>query len=168
MADERKRKRMESNRESARRSRVKKQLQLQQVISDIDRFKRQNSEIASKIDETQGRCFAVETEMDQVSAQKAELEQRLRHLLSVADEAEKKLSRSEDVSRLSVELPSSRSNNWSDFSRNRSGLSNGDGGGSGSWMDALDFDLDLSLSPWRSSWMAPSPLIASAATMSQT
>ncbi|KAL9669135.1 hypothetical protein QQ045_006677 [Rhodiola kirilowii] len=147
MADERKRRRMESNKESARRSRVKKQHQLQQVISDIDLYKRQNAEIRSKIEETQCRCLAVVTEINAVAAEKTELEQRLEQLIAIIDNAEKNSTRAAaDVGCLSVDLPSIwRMDSWSDFS------------------NGLGFDMDLSLSPWRSP-----PLMASAATMSRT
>ena len=80
MMDEKKRKRMLSNRESARRSRMKKQKLGEDLINEISRLQNSNKELVQKIDfTTQGyQNFAAENNV--LMAQKMELVDRLNSL----------------------------------------------------------------------------------------
>lgn len=80
MLDERKRKRMQSNRESARRSRMRKQKHLDDLIGQVAQLKKENSNILSNINLTSQQYANVEAENSVLRAQMMELSQRLQSL----------------------------------------------------------------------------------------
>ena len=78
--DQRKRKRMQSNRESARRSRMRKQQHLDSLISQTDELKKENSQISTSIGITTELYLNIESENAILRAQMAELSNRLHSL----------------------------------------------------------------------------------------
>ncbi|CAD5165067.1 unnamed protein product [Musa acuminata subsp. malaccensis] len=81
--DEHKRKRMLSNRESARRSRMRKQQRFDDLISQAAELKNQNSQIEMQINLLTQRYGEVESENAVLRAQLTELTERLQSLNSV-------------------------------------------------------------------------------------
>ncbi|MCD7446502.1 hypothetical protein HAX54_007817 [Datura stramonium] len=81
--DEKKRKRMISNRESARRSRMKKQKLLQDLTGEVSRLQAANKSIATKIEETAERYAICAAHNNVLRAQTMELTDRLRYLNDV-------------------------------------------------------------------------------------
>ncbi|XP_060174668.1 bZIP transcription factor 53 [Lycium barbarum] len=81
--DERKRKRMESNRESAKRSRMKKQQRLEELISETTQLQNQNGVIRDRIDSVERNYRAMDAENNVLRAQLAELTDRLDSLNSL-------------------------------------------------------------------------------------
>ncbi|KVH98420.1 bZIP transcription factor 11-like [Cynara cardunculus var. scolymus] len=77
LTDQRKRKRMESNRESARRSRMRKQQQLNDLLAQANQLKKDNSQILNTIDVTTQRFVQIEADNSVLRAQVSELSQRL-------------------------------------------------------------------------------------------
>ncbi|XP_030543164.1 bZIP transcription factor 53-like [Rhodamnia argentea] len=98
VADERKRKRMESNRESARRSRVRKQKRLADLLGELGQLQQANSELIASINATVQKYVEVESANNVLRAQAMELTDRLRSLNSVLEIAEV-------VSGLAVDIP---------------------------------------------------------------
>ncbi|KAK9704786.1 hypothetical protein RND81_07G010900 [Saponaria officinalis] len=96
--DERKRKRMISNRESARRSRMRKQQHLDELIEQANNLKTQNTQLSQRIDTTSQLYIGIESENNVLRAQIMELTDRLRSLNSV-------LHIVEEVSGLAVDIP---------------------------------------------------------------
>ncbi|WVY98211.1 hypothetical protein V8G54_030362 [Vigna mungo] len=96
--DERKRKRMESNRESARRSRMRKQKQLENLTEEASRLQNENAHLAQSIKAKEEAYVEMEAANDILKAQTMELADRLRFLNSILEIAE-------DVGDLSVEIP---------------------------------------------------------------
>ncbi|XP_028781891.1 bZIP transcription factor 53-like [Neltuma alba] len=96
--DERKRKRMLSNRESARRSRMKKQKQVEDLSSEIGRLKAENGRLFESIKAKEEAHVEIESVNNVLRAQTTELTDRLRFLNSILEIAE-------EVSGLSVEIP---------------------------------------------------------------
>lgn len=80
MIGERKRKRMESNRESARRSRMRKQKHLDDLMAQIARLSNDNDHIMSEISVRTQQYLNVEAENSVLRAQMAELNQRFESL----------------------------------------------------------------------------------------
>lgn len=80
LMDERKRKRMESNRESARRSRMRKQQHLDELMAETAQLKEQNGQIQGKINLTTEHFMAIEAENSVLRAQMMELSHRLQSL----------------------------------------------------------------------------------------
>ncbi|WMV27664.1 hypothetical protein MTR67_021049 [Solanum verrucosum] len=80
VVDERKRKRMQSNRESARRSRMRKQKHLDDLMCQVTQLKKENSNILSSINMTTQQYGNVEAENSVLRAQMMELTQRLQSL----------------------------------------------------------------------------------------
>ncbi|XP_059636512.1 bZIP transcription factor 44-like [Cornus florida] len=80
LMDQRKRKRMQSNRESARRSRMRKQKHLDDLNAQVAQLKKQNSEILTSTDITTRHYLNVEAENSVLRAQMVELSQRLQSL----------------------------------------------------------------------------------------
>ncbi|CAL9110006.1 unnamed protein product [Musa acuminata var. zebrina] len=78
--DERKRKRMISNRESARRSRMRKQQQLDDLTNQVAQLKTQNGQIEMQISLQRRQYTTVEVENAILRAQLHELTQRLQSL----------------------------------------------------------------------------------------
>ncbi|TMW89091.1 hypothetical protein EJD97_017671 [Solanum chilense] len=81
--DERKRKRMESNRESAKRSRMKKQQRLEELSSETTQLQNQNSICREKIDSVERNYRSIDAENNVLRAQLAELTERLNSLNSL-------------------------------------------------------------------------------------
>lgn len=98
VADERKRKRMESNRESARRSRVRKQKRLVDLVGELGQLQQANSELIARINATAQKYVEVESANNVLRAQAMELTDRLRSLNSVLEIVEV-------VSGLAVDIP---------------------------------------------------------------
>ncbi|XP_049385620.1 bZIP transcription factor 11-like [Solanum stenotomum] len=80
LMDQRKRKRMISNRESARRSRMKKQTHLNELMAQVNQLKEQNNQIVSNINMVNQVYLNVEAENSVLRAQMAELSNRLQSL----------------------------------------------------------------------------------------
>ncbi|CAM8987171.1 hypothetical protein QQ045_008107 [Rhodiola kirilowii] len=80
LLDERKRKRMISNRESARRSRMRKQKQLDDLIAQVGQLTHENNQIISTINNTTHHYLDIEAENLVLRAQHQELNYRLQYL----------------------------------------------------------------------------------------
>ncbi|CAA3016652.1 bZIP transcription factor 11-like [Olea europaea subsp. europaea] len=80
LIDQRKRKRMESNRESARRSRMKKQKYLDDLTAQIVLLRYKNSHILTSLNLTTQDNIKMEAENLVIKAQIMELSQRLQSL----------------------------------------------------------------------------------------
>lgn len=96
--DERKRKRMESNRLSAQRSRMKKQKQVEDLIGQVTQLQNANVELVERINVTTQSYVDVESRNNVLRAQVMELTDRLRSLNSV-------LQIVEEVSGLAIDIP---------------------------------------------------------------
>ncbi|RZC72492.1 hypothetical protein C5167_047971 [Papaver somniferum] len=77
MVDERKQKRMLSNRESARRSRMRKQKHLDGLTAQVVELKKENHQILSSLNITTQNYLNVESENSILRAQMSELSHRL-------------------------------------------------------------------------------------------
>ncbi|XP_048444467.1 bZIP transcription factor 44 [Pyrus x bretschneideri] len=80
LVDQRKRKRMQSNRESARRSRMRKQQHLDDLTAQVAQLRKENNQILTSINITTQHYMNVESENSVLKAQMAELSQRLESL----------------------------------------------------------------------------------------
>lgn len=80
VVDERKKKRKQSNRESARRSRMRKRNHLDQLTKQLSQLAKNNGEILATIDITTQHYLNVEAENSILRAQMGELSQRLQSL----------------------------------------------------------------------------------------
>ncbi|KHN06386.1 bZIP transcription factor 11-like [Glycine soja] len=78
--EQRKRKRMLSNRESARRSRIRKQQHLEGLSAQLDQLKKENAQINTNISITTQMYLKVEAENAILRAQMGELSNRLNSL----------------------------------------------------------------------------------------
>ncbi|KAK7278181.1 hypothetical protein RJT34_23206 [Clitoria ternatea] len=96
--DERKRKRMLSNRESARRSRMRKQKLLEDLTGEVSQLQGANEHLAQSIKVKEEALVEMEAANEILRAQMMELSDRLRFLNSILEIAE-------DVSGFSVEIP---------------------------------------------------------------
>ncbi|OAY48756.1 bZIP transcription factor 53 [Manihot esculenta] len=96
--DERKRKRMISNRESARRSRMRKQKMLEDLVNEASLLQNENSRLRQNINDNTQRYVEIESANNVLRAQAMELTERLRSMNSV-------LQIVEEVSGLAVEIP---------------------------------------------------------------
>ncbi|KAJ3691859.1 hypothetical protein LUZ61_021023 [Rhynchospora tenuis] len=76
--DERKRKRMVSNRESARRSRMKKQQHLEELIGEVARLKSENAQAEMHVNVLTEQYGKVEAENAVLRAEVAQLAERLK------------------------------------------------------------------------------------------
>lgn len=77
LMDQRKRKRMQSNRESARRSRMRKQKQLDDLMGLVAELRKDNNQILTSINHTTQLYINVESENSILRVQVMELGQRL-------------------------------------------------------------------------------------------
>ncbi|KAJ7944552.1 Basic-leucine zipper transcription factor [Quillaja saponaria] len=75
--EERKRRRMISNRESARRSRMRKQKHLDNLRSQVNRFKMENLELSNRLRFILYHCHRISTENDQLRSDHTMLQQKL-------------------------------------------------------------------------------------------
>ncbi|KAG6426823.1 hypothetical protein SASPL_111057 [Salvia splendens] len=96
--DERKRKRKLSNRESARRSRMKKQQRLDELNGEEGRIKEENKKLIQMIDATTNLHLDVASNNNVLRAQISELTDRLKSLNSV-------LQIASEVSGLMIDIP---------------------------------------------------------------
>ncbi|KAJ0914130.1 putative transcription factor bZIP family [Helianthus annuus] len=96
--DERKRKRMISNRESARRSRAKKQQRVDELLAEISQLQNDNNTIMKKIDGATQMYVGAASQNNVLRAQLTELTERLHSLNSV-------LHIAQEVSGLALEIP---------------------------------------------------------------
>ncbi|KAF9688162.1 hypothetical protein SADUNF_Sadunf02G0168500 [Salix dunnii] len=96
--DERKRKRMISNRESARRSRMRKQKQMEDLVNEASKLQNENNQLRQGINAAHERLMEMESANNVLRAQAVELTERLRSLNSL-------LQIAEEVSGLSMEIP---------------------------------------------------------------
>lgn len=83
LMDERKRKRMISNRESARRSRMKKQKYLDDLMSQLSNLMKENNEILTSMSVTTQNYLNIEAENSILRAQVSELKQRFESLTKI-------------------------------------------------------------------------------------
>lgn len=81
--DLRKRKRMISNRESARRSRLRKQKHLEELMAQVAQLRRQNHQILTSLRATSQHHVTVESENSILRAQASELTHRLHSLAEI-------------------------------------------------------------------------------------
>ncbi|KAL9252667.1 Ocs element-binding factor 1-like protein [Drosera capensis] len=81
---ERRKRKMESNRESARRSRLRKQQHIEDLIKEIARLERENEEWGRRIDELERMCGSVEAENAVLRSEKQRLRAELAVLLEAA------------------------------------------------------------------------------------
>jgi len=80
ITDQKKRKRMQSNRESARRSRMKKQQHMEGLSSQIEELKKENNQLSTNVGITTQMYLNVESENAILRVQMAELSNRLQSL----------------------------------------------------------------------------------------
>lgn len=96
--DEKKRKRMISNRESARRSRMRKQKQMEDLANEIAQLEKVNAVLRQNISSTSQQYLELQSANNVVRAQAMELTDRLQSLNSV-------LQIWREISGLNVEIP---------------------------------------------------------------
>lgn len=80
LMEERKRKRMISNRESARRSRMRKQKHLDDLMAQVNQLRKENHEMINRINITTQHYMNVEADNSVLRAQANELSNRLQSL----------------------------------------------------------------------------------------
>uniref|UniRef100_A0A5B6Z909 BZIP domain-containing protein n=1 Tax=Davidia involucrata TaxID=16924 RepID=A0A5B6Z909_DAVIN len=80
LMDQRKRKRMLSNRESARRSRMRKQKHLDDLMAQLAQLRKENNHIITSMNVTTQQYLNIESENSILRAQVAELSNRLESL----------------------------------------------------------------------------------------
>ncbi|XP_004300452.1 PREDICTED: ocs element-binding factor 1-like [Fragaria vesca subsp. vesca] len=83
VVDDKKRKKMESNRESARRSRMKKQKHVEELTVEITRLQISNNQLRQSIDAKDKAYSELEAWNNVMRAQEKELTDRLRYLESI-------------------------------------------------------------------------------------
>lgn len=83
--DQRKRKRMISNRESARRSRMRKQKHLDDLVTQVAQLRKENQQILTTVNITTQQFLSVEAENSVLRAQVGELSHRLESLNEIID-----------------------------------------------------------------------------------
>ncbi|XP_041022800.1 bZIP transcription factor 44-like [Juglans microcarpa x Juglans regia] len=83
--DQRKRKRMLSNRESARRSRQRKQKHLDDLMTQVCQLAKENNQILTSMNMTSQVYLNIEAENSILRAQMAELNQRLESLNEIVN-----------------------------------------------------------------------------------
>ncbi|CAA0834255.1 basic region/leucine zipper motif 53 [Striga hermonthica] len=97
ITDEKKRKRMISNRESARRSRMKKEQHVKELNEQVVYFRSKIDEIVRKINEVGPRYAAIESENRVLRVQAEELGRRLELLQQLLVSCEKSRDDAADV-----------------------------------------------------------------------
>ncbi|KAI4295494.1 hypothetical protein L6164_035537 [Bauhinia variegata] len=85
LMDQRKRKRMISNRESARRSRMRKQKHLDDLVAQVAELRKENQQILTSVNITTQQYLSVEAENSVLRAQAGELSHRLQSLNEIID-----------------------------------------------------------------------------------
>ncbi|CAN8280607.1 unnamed protein product [Cochlearia groenlandica] len=94
---ERKRKRMKSNRESARRSRMRKQKQLSDMINEVNVLKSDNTKMSEQVDEATSKYIEMESKNNVLRAQALELTHRLRSFNSMLEMVQEISGQSFDI-----------------------------------------------------------------------
>ncbi|KAI9128197.1 hypothetical protein K1719_001190 [Acacia pycnantha] len=85
LMDQRKRKRMVSNRESARRSRMRKQKHLDDLVAQVAQLRKENQQILTSVNLTTEQYLSVESDNSVLRAQASELSHRLDSLNEIID-----------------------------------------------------------------------------------
>ncbi|XP_057436753.1 bZIP transcription factor 11-like [Lotus japonicus] len=85
LMDQRKRKRMISNRESARRSRMRKQKHLDELAAQVAQLRSENQQMLTSLNLTTQRFMIIDAENSVLSAQMGELSHRLESLNEIID-----------------------------------------------------------------------------------
>lgn len=85
LMDERKNKRKQSNRESAKRSRMRKQKHVDDMMNQVSELTKDNNEIVNKINITTEQYLNVEAENSILRAQIGELSQRFQSLNNIIE-----------------------------------------------------------------------------------
>lgn len=85
LMDQRKRKRMISNRESARRSRMRKQKHLDDLVNQVAQLKKENQQILSSFNLTTEQLLRLESDNSVLRAQASELTNRLQSLNEIIE-----------------------------------------------------------------------------------
>ncbi|KAL5983552.1 hypothetical protein ACLOJK_017639 [Asimina triloba] len=98
VVDQRKKRRMISNRESARRSRMRKQQHLDDLLTQVSQLKAENSQIVTRVEFATQQFVQLDSENTILRTQVMELTDRLQSLNSV-------LHIMEEVSGLSMDIP---------------------------------------------------------------
>ncbi|KAG9457882.1 hypothetical protein H6P81_002390 [Aristolochia fimbriata] len=98
LMDQRRKRRMLSNRESARRSRMRKQQHLDDLINQVAKLKNENSEILNRVNVATQHFMKVDADNTVLRTQVMELTERLQSLNSV-------LRFMEDISGLAMDIP---------------------------------------------------------------
>lgn len=80
LMDQKKRKRMQSNRESARRSRMRKQHHLDDLMTQVNQLRKENGDILAALNITSQQYLGVEAENSVLRTQMMELSSRLQSL----------------------------------------------------------------------------------------
>ena len=83
LMDQRKRKRMISNRESARRSRMRKQKHLDDLMAQAAQLRKENNQIITSMNVTTQHYLNIEAENSVLRAQFNELSNRLQYLVEI-------------------------------------------------------------------------------------
>lgn len=81
--NERKRRRMVSNRESARRSRLRKKMHLENVTNEVDRLKSENRELKNRLCLFSHQCQIVQRETNRLQTESFLLRQKLSGLCRI-------------------------------------------------------------------------------------
>ncbi|OVA08734.1 Basic-leucine zipper domain [Macleaya cordata] len=82
--DQRKKKRMLSNRESARRSRMRKQKHLDDLMAQVAQLRKENNQILTSLNITSQHYLNIESENSILRAQMGELNNRLQSLTEIS------------------------------------------------------------------------------------
>lgn len=106
--DDRKKRRMISNRESARRSRMRKQQHLETLVGQINQLQAEKGQLMQSVNDTSQMFMEVESENNVLRAQAMELTDRLQYLNSVLHTFEDSSGFAMDVS----EIPDSVLEQW--------------------------------------------------------
>ncbi|KAI4298313.1 hypothetical protein L6164_031888 [Bauhinia variegata] len=85
LMDQRKRKRMISNRESARRSRMRKQKHLDDLVAQVAQLRKENQQVLTNVNIITQQYLSVEAENSVLKAQADELSHRLQSLNEIID-----------------------------------------------------------------------------------
>ncbi|XVF17489.1 hypothetical protein REPUB_Repub10bG0127100 [Reevesia pubescens] len=81
--DERKRRRMISNRESARRSRMRKQKHLENLRNQVNRLRLENRELTNRLRLVLYHCHCVRTDNDRLQSEFSMLQQKLSNIRQI-------------------------------------------------------------------------------------
>lgn len=78
--DKRKQRRMMSNRESARRSRMRKQKHLENLRNQVNRLRIENRQLTNKLRSVLYHCYRVRTDNDRLMSERIVLQQKLAYV----------------------------------------------------------------------------------------